>query len=321
MTIKISGTGIGLPKLQLSNDELAELAQLDTSDEWIVSRTGIHSRYVCVDETLTDLATTAARAALDDAGLAAADIGYLICATIGGETRTPSLACAVAERLGVDCAALDLNAACAGFIYALDMAACLIGAGRAGHVLIISAEKMSGLVDWHDRSTCVLFGDGAAACVVSPGHALAWLNVLTQPDSAVITLPANTTGNSPFAPRPNEQGFVQMDGQKVFKYAVTLLEREVARALAALDLTADEIDYYVIHQANKRIIDFAISRLGLAPAKFPLNIERYGNISAVSIPLLLHEMKAAGQIHPGDKLFMCAFGAGMTCGSCVLDWE
>lgn len=321
MTIKIAGTGIGLPRRQVSNDDLVAITGLDTSDQWIASRTGIRSRHVCQDETLTDLATTAARNALEDAGIPADQIDYLMCATVSADTRTPSLACAVAERLGVTCAAADLNGACSGFLYALDLVSCMVQTGRARNVLIVCAEKMSAHTDWSDRSTCVLFGDGAAACVVTPGTMLKYIHVATIPDTAAITMRNDMAGTNPLARDIEPSCFVQMDGQRVFKYAVSIIEQEVPRALDALGLTAEDIDYYLIHQANKRIIDFAISRLGQPSEKFPINIDRYGNISAVSIPLLLHQMRQAGQVRPGQTFFLCAFGAGMTYGSCVWEWE
>lgn len=321
MTIKITGTGIGLPRRSLTNDELVDLTGLETGDEWIRSRTGIASRYLCATETLADLAAAAAQNALDDAGVSADQVDYILCATIGADTRTPSLACTLAGWLGSTSPAVDLNGACAGFVYALDTAAALIGAGRAATVLIVCAEKMSAYVDWQDRRTCVLFGDGAAACVVTAGTMLRYINLRTAPDLDAIRLRNPMRGNNPLAPGGDERDFLYMDGQAVFKYAVSMLEQEVAQALARLNLSPEAIDFFLIHQANRRIIDFAISRLHQDPAKFPINIDRYGNMSAVTIPLLLHEMRQAGTIRPGCVLLLCAFGAGMTCGSCVLTWE
>jgi 3-oxoacyl-[acyl-carrier-protein] synthase-3 len=321
VTIKITGTGIGLPKRSVANQELADITGLDTSDEWIVSKTGITSRYLCQDERLSDLAAEAARNALADAGTGLDQVDYVLCATIGADTRTPSLACLVAGELGLTCPAVDLNAACMGFVYALDTAAALVETGRASTVVIVCAEQMSSWVDWTDRATCVLFGDGAAACVVTAGSALKYTHLRTVPDLEAIHMRNNAHGNSPFAVDQPDGGYVVMDGQKVFKYAVSMIEREVAEAVAALNITTDDIDYYLIHQANRRILDFAVSRSKQSRDKFPMNIERYGNVSAVSIPLLLHEQRAAGKVHPGQTLLLCAVGAGMTCGSCVLEWE
>jgi 3-oxoacyl-[acyl-carrier-protein] synthase-3 len=216
---------------------------------------------------------------------------------------------------------VDLNGACTGFLYALDTASCLIQAGRAKNVLIVCGEKMSAHVDWTDRRTCVLFGDGAAACVVSAGSMLRYMHLQTQPDLMAIHLNNAMGGNNPLARNRTERGFVSMDGQRVFKFAVSMIEQEVTRALAHLNLEAQDIDHYLIHQANRRILDFAVGRLNQPHEKFPMNIDRYGNISAVSIPLLMHEMIHAGTIQPGQMLLLCAFGAGLTAGSCVLRWE
>ena len=321
MTIRITGTGVGLPNRQVSNDELAAATGLDTSDEWITEMTGIKHRYICTDETLADLATAAARGALDEAGITGQQLDYLLCATIGGDTRTPALACAVAERLGANCPASDVNAACAGFIYALDLAASMIQSGRAKQVLIVCAEKMSAHLDWTDRRTCVLFGDGAAAVLVTSGKMMTHLSLGTIPNPGVITIRNDMVGTNPLARNLEPSSSVLMDGQRVFKYAVTIIEQEVGRALNTLGLTPSDIDLYLIHQANRRIIDFAISRLDQPKTKFPMNIDSYGNISAVSLPLLLHGLRQQGRIHPGQRFFLCAFGAGMTYGSCVWEWE
>jgi 3-oxoacyl-[acyl-carrier-protein] synthase-3 len=318
MSLKIIGVGKGLPERRVTNDELAGF--LDTSDEWITSRTGIKTRYVSTHETMTDLAAAAALQAVGSAGMSPEDIDLLICSTIGGDYRTPSLACCVSERIGAHCPAFDINAACAGFIYAIDVAAGFIAAGRAERVLIVCAEMMSHHVDWGDRNTCVLFGDGAAACLVASGNALRYIHLSTAPDTSMLHLPSGN-GNSPFAASRKEAGFFHMQGQEVFKFAVNVVEAELKRALDALAMPPEQIDWFVLHQANKRIIDFVRAKLGQSEERFPTNIERYGNISSASIPLLLAEMLEGGRIMPGDALFMSAFGAGLTAGSCVFVWE
>ncbi|MCL2884290.1 MAG: ketoacyl-ACP synthase III [Oscillospiraceae bacterium] len=317
-SLKIIGTGRNLPARRVTNDDLATF--LDTSDEWIVTRTGIRSRRVCTSETLTDLSVTAAEQALDKAGLKAQNIDLLLCSTIGGDFRTPSLACCVAERLGTGCPAFDLNAACAGFVYALDVANLYLTKPEIKNILIVSAEKMSTQIDWNDRSTCVLFGDGAAACVVTRGNALRYLHLHTKADVAPLYMPSGP-GNSPFIEDKTPGGFLHMAGQDVFKFAVGVIEGEIKRALDTVRLPPEQVDYFLLHQANKRIIDFAIARVKQPPEKFPLNIDRTGNISSASIPLLLDEMLEEGKIKPGDTLFMAAFGAGLTAGSCVMIWE
>ena len=321
MTIKIIGTGVGQPKRAVSNDELAAITGLETSDEWIRTRTGIETRRICTDETLTELSTTAARQALDNAKLAADQMDYLVAATIGGDKRTPALACMVAEQLNIECPAVDLNGGCVGFMYALDHAEALIAAGRAKNVLIVCAEKMSAHLNFTDRSTCVLFGDGAAAVVVTAGKGLEYIRLGSVPDSHAISMPNRMNGNNPLAVGDETEPILTMDGQKVFKFAVKTIQEELTRAIDALKLTPDDIDLYLLHQANGRIIDSAIQHLGLNPDKFPRIIQKYGNMSSVSIPTLLHEMLQQGEIKTGQRLLMCAFGAGLTYGTCVISWE
>lgn len=318
MSLKIIGTGAGIPKKSISNDDLALF--LDTDDEWITSRTGIKSRFICTDETLTNLSEQAAAQAIEKAGLTPEEIGLIICSTIGSDHRTPSLACCVAQRINAKCPAFDINAACSGFLYALEIASLYLNADKTKNILIICAEMMSKHVDWNDRSTCVLFGDGAAACVVTGGTALKYIHLVAKGDVQTLNLPSGT-GNSPFIINKKEYAFLHMEGQEVFKFAIGMVERELQRALAALHLLPEDIDFFLLHQANKRIIDSARTRLKQPKEKFPTNIATYGNISSASIPLLLHEMLGEGKIKSGDILFLSAFGAGMTAGSCIMIWE
>jgi 3-oxoacyl-[acyl-carrier-protein] synthase-3 len=284
MGLKIIATGACAPEKSVTNDDLSKL--LDTSDEWIVSRTGIKSRFISTGETLTDLAVQAAGIALTRAGLTVADMDYIICSTMGGDYQFPSLACCVAERMGAACPAFDVNAACSGFIYGLDVADGYLSLGKAKNILLICGEMMSKLVDWTDRSTCVLAG----------------------------------TGNNPF--RENlAPGFTHMEGAEVYKFAVLVAEEESKKALDALGMAPDEIDFYLLHQANKRIIDTARTRMKQPEEKFPINIDRYGNTSAATLPILLNEMLEAGKIQKGAKLLFSAFGAGLTSGTCVMIWE
>jgi len=318
MSLKITGMGKGIPERCVSNEELAGF--LDTDDQWIVSRTGIRTRYVCTHESLTDLSVAAARQALGNAGVSIGDIDLIICATIGGDFRTPSLACSVAERIGAICPAFDINAACSGFVYALDVATSYLAMNKAKNILIICAEMMTTQADWKDRSTCVLFGDGAAAAVVTSGNALRYISLSATPDTSILNLPTDT-GNSPYIRNKKEKSFLHMQGQEVFKFAVNIVGSEIKRALGALDLAAEQIDWYILHQANKRIIDSIRTKLRQPEDKFPVNIDKYGNLSSVSIPLLLFEMLEEGRIKSGDILFISAFGAGLTAGSCIIVWE
>jgi len=318
MSLKIISMGKGIPERRITNDDLAEF--LDTDDEWIVTRTGIKTRYICTHENLTELSVTAAKQALEKANLTAGDISLIICATLGGDYRTPSHACAVAEQLGTACPAFDINAACTGFVYALDIASAYLETGKAKNILIICAEMMSSQMDWNDRNTCILFGDGAAACIVTAGNALKYTSLSAIAETKILNLPVDT-GNSPFVAEKKEKGYLQMQGQEVFKFAVGIVSKDVKQAFEATDLSAEQIDYFILHQANKRIIDSIRVKLKQPEDKFPINIDRYGNLSSVSIPLLLGEMLDEGKINPGDTLFISAFGAGLTAGCCIFVWE
>lgn len=317
MSLKIVGTGRATPEKILANDDLALL--VDTSDEWIFSRTGIKTRHICETETLTDLCEKAALKALEKSALTGDDIDLIICSTIGGDYITPSLACAVSQRLSLSCPAFDINAACSGFIYALDLAESYIASGKAERILIICAEMMSKHADWTDRSTCVLFGDGAGACVVTKGSAVDYIKLYTKGDAKVLNI-QDGSGNSPFREK-KERSFLSMQGQEVFKFAVSVFDSLTKEALEKLKLTPDEIDFFLLHQANKRIIDSARTKLNQPEEKFPVNIARYGNISSASIPILLDEMLEDRKIKKGDRLLLSAFGAGLTAGICVMTWE
>ena len=318
MSLKIVGMGKGIPKRCITNDDLTEF--LDTDNEWIVTRTGIKTRYICTNESLTDLSVTAAKQALDKAKLTVNDVSLIICATLGGDYRTPSHACAVAEQLGTTCPAFDINVACTGFVYALDMASAYLETGKAKNILIICAEMMSSQMDWNDRNTCILFGDGAAACIVTAGNALKYMSLSAIANTTILNLPADT-GNNPFVAEKKEKGYLQMQGQEVFKFAVGIVGKDVKQALEATELSPEQIDYFILHQANKRIIDSIRVKLKQPEEKFPINIDKYGNLSSVSIPLLLSEMLDEGKIKTGETLFISAFGAGLTAGSCILVWE
>jgi len=303
--MKIAGTGKKLPQTTVSNAELAKF--LETSDEWITSKTGIHSRTICKSESITDLAEAAARNALENAGLSISEIDMLICATVTGDYLMPSMACCILERFeAAKCPAFDINAACSGFIYAMDIADSFIKAGKAKNILIVCAEMMSRMVDWQDRASCILFGDGAGACVVTEGDLLKYIRVFS--DAQIEPLFTKFGG------------FLQMQGQHVYKFAVKTIETEINLALSALKLTPQDIDFFILHQANARIIEGARSRLKLPAEKFPMNIQKYGNMSAASIPVLLAEMAEEGRIKKGDTIMLLGFGAGMTAGTAVLEW-
>jgi len=316
-SLTIRGTGSALPTHTISNDDLS--AFLDTSDEWILSRVGISSRHVMTTETMTQLATDAAQKALDMAGLSPDALALIVCATLGGDTVSPSLACAVAEQLQITCPALDVNGACAGFVYALDAANGYFAAHpEAQAILVIAAEQMSRHADWTDRSTAVLFGDGAGACIVTRGESLRYSRLSTAPNTKILKIPS-TTGNSPFVAQPRNWQGLQMVGQDVFRFAVTAVEREVRLACQELGCDLSTIDFFLLHQANKRILDFVMNRLDQPAEKFPQNVHDHGNMSAASVAVLLDEVNRTTPL-AGRRLLLCAFGAGMTLGTCVLDW-
>ncbi|MDD4799017.1 MAG: ketoacyl-ACP synthase III [Clostridia bacterium] len=317
MSLKILSVKKSVPQKIVSNEDLAKF--LDTNDQWISSRTGIKNRHICTSESLVDLCEDAVKKAVEQAGIAFSDIDLVICSTLCGDYLMPSLACCVCERIKISCPAFDINAACSGFIYALDIADGYISTGKANNILIISAEMMSKLVDWTDRTTCVLFGDGAAACIVTKGNAIRYLKLTAKGDTNLLSFPVGT-GNSPYK-ETRSNGFVNMQGQEVFKFAVFMIESQSKLAFEKLNITADDIDYFVLHQANKRIIESARTRLKQPEEKFPINIQNYGNISSVTIPLLLDEMLEDGRIKKGTRLFLSAFGAGLTTGTCVMIWE
>lgn len=317
MSIKITGTGSALPKLSKTNEDLSKV--LDTSHEWIFSRTGIASRHICEDG-LTPIATQAGRNALQDAGVNAEDIDYILCATISGDYGTPSLACLVQKELGAACPAMDLSAACAGFIYGLEVADAFISSGKAKRILLIAAESMSSTVDWTKRDVSVLFGDGAGAAVIEAGNDLLSIstNAFGQAEPLYMKRPK---GNCPFVQEKEDDVYLHMDGQEIYKFAVNAMIRDITYVLDSAKIDASDIDFVLPHQANMRIIDAATRKLSIPQEKFLSNIESKGNTSAASIPILLDESCKSGLIKAGQLLVMTAFGAGLTTGACVIKWS
>ena len=307
-----------LPQKAVANDILANI--LDTSDEWITTRTGIKNRYVCTNESLTDIAEGAARIALEKAGIEANNIDLIICPTLAGDFVFPSLACCLAERLGVKCPAFDVNAACSGFIYGLEIAEALLTSGRYKHILIVGADMMSRLVDWNDRATCVLFGDGAGACVVTLSNTIKYIKTSADPKCEMLYAKIRNR-NNPFTTSVESDDYVHMQGQDVYEFAVKAVAKEIREALAATNMNAADVNYFVLHQANSRIVDSIRKRLKQPIEKFPINIHNYANTTAATIPILLDEMIKEGEVKLGDILVMVGFGAGMTTGTCVMVWE
>lgn len=325
MTIRrsvIVGCGSYLPDRVLTNAELA--AMVDTSDEWIVSRSGIKQRHIAADgEKTSDLAIMAARDALAKAGMDGADIDLIVLATATPDETFPATAATVQAALGMTGgAAFDIQAVCSGFIYALAIADNFIKAGQAGNVLVIGAETFSRILDWEDRSTCVLFGDGAGAVVLKAGEGEGSVD-----DRGILATHLHSDGTKhdllyvDGGPSSTQTvGHLRMSGREVFRHAVINLSDVVHETLDGLNLSADDLDWIVPHQANKRIIDGTARRLGISKDKVVLTIDRHANTSAASVPLALTVAVADGRIKQGDLVLMEAMGGGFTWGSCLARW-
>ena len=319
MSFYIAGTGSVLPQKVVTNDDLTEF--LDTSDEWIYTRTGIRRRHVLTDERLENLAIESAKTALGDAGVCGADLDLILCATMRADTVTPSLACVVAEAVGSAAPAFDLNAACVGVLYAMEIADSFIAAGKAKTVLIVSAEAMSKLLDWTDRASCVLFGDGAGAMVVKAGEGRLSGVLSTKPDSHVIRMPNIEGLNSPYNKIAQEKLAMHMDGGEVYKFAVNAMGKNIEEACRRAHLAPADIDWYLPHQANLRIIDASLKKFRIDKSKVLTNIEDCGNMSATSVMVLLDQFAKKGTFKKGDKLLFVAFGGGLTSGAVIINWN
>ncbi|MBX7214969.1 MAG: ketoacyl-ACP synthase III [Thermoflexales bacterium] len=308
----IVGWGKSVPEKIVTNDDLART--VNTSDEWIRTMTGIRQRHIASDkETTASLSTAAAIDALDMAGVPAAQLDLIIVSTVTPDYMFPSTAALVQDALGADNAgAYDLSAACAGFLYALSQAADSIRAGTIHTALVIGAERLSSIVDWKDRNTCVLFGDGAGAVV---------LKASTQPGGVLTTLlRADGSGGPALYKRQNAAETLQMNGREVFRFATRVMDKSVREVMRRAGWTNDQVDVVVPHQANIRIIDTAAKALGIPMEKFFVNIDRYGNTSAASIPIALCEAVTAGKLKPDDKLVLVGFGGGLTWAAAAVQW-
>ncbi|MBE6239329.1 MAG: ketoacyl-ACP synthase III [Bacteroidales bacterium] len=317
MKMKISGTGSALPRKIVTNDMLAQF--LDTSDEWIRTRTGVTSRHVISDEKLEDLAREAAEKALLDAGVRADDLDFIICSNVVNEYITPQLSCIIQGAIGATCPCIDINCACAGFIHALEIAESFYKAGKVENVLIVCAEEPTRMADWKDRRTCVLFGDGAGAAVLTPGDNIKSikLSAMTATDKLWQMRMLQPT---PYITKEETETPLQMKGQEVFKFAVTAASRDITRALEESSMSAEDIDYYLLHQANIRIINSIQNYLKQPAEKFPTNVESHGNSSSASCPILIDECNRKGMFRKGDKIAVSAFGAGFVSGAVVFEW-
>ena len=320
MTTRIIGTGSCLPETVVTNDFLSTI--MDTSDEWITTRTGIRERHLVKDETTTSLAIGAAKQALAAAGVAPAELDLIIVGTVSGDHVTPSTACEVQAGLGaVNAAAFDINAACSGFLFGLHTVNAYIRSGMCRTALVIGAESLSRIMDWNDRSTCVLFGDGAGAAVVRADETglLAYEQGTDGEKGRYLCCP-NRTNNNPLIQTDKTLGYTRMDGQEVYKFAVTYVPASILRVLEEAKLQPEDIKYYILHQANLRIIQSVAKRLKLDEDRFPISLDHCGNISAASVPILLDEVNKKGMLQKGDKLILSGFGGGLTWGTCLIEW-
>lgn len=320
MAIKVIGTGMYVPSFKVSNQKLESI--VETTDEWITTRTGIHNRYIVTTENTVDLAYEAAHRAIKQSHIDSSDIGLIIVATFTPERLTPSTACLVQARLGLNdqqIIAFDLNAACCGFVYALSVAEQFLKTKTVKKALIIGAEVLSKIIDWNDRGTCVLFGDGSGAVVVEYEQDLEnsfYLNSAGDEQDSLIT--TQIPLNHPFIPSKVHPIYLQMNGQQVFKFAITAIKETITKLLEQTNLSLDDISLIIPHQANKRIIDKVVKDLKVSSEKFFLNVSEYGNTSAASIPIALHDAIKKQRLKNGDKVMLIGFGGGLTWGGCII---
>lgn len=314
--IRIRSIGAYTPDHLVSNDDLSKI--VDTSDEWIYQRVGIKTRSISLHDHTYDMGEKASRVALERASLTPADIDLILCATVSSEDSTPSTAAMIQYKLGATCPAMDISAACSGFIYLLETAKAFIALGYQ-RILCVSAERMSRLMDWTDRNTCVIFGDGAAALVVEPGDNDLATKLVTRGGDSVIKVP-NFQGNSPYFKEEAPKPYIYMNGQETFKFAVKSMIKDIRDLLEKASLDVEDISWVVPHQANTRIIDTAKKKLDFPEDKYVINIERYGNTSAASVPIALNELYESGRLKRGDLMILCAFGGGLTSAGMILRW-
>lgn len=308
MTGKICGTGAYIPEKILDNEALSKL--VDTSDEWIRSRTGIRRRHIAGEkENVAFMAGEAAKAALQNAKVNGSAVELILAATMSAEEAMPGVAARVQQTIGAKGAAsFDINSACTGFLAALNTAQTYIEAGIYKTVLVVGAEKLSSLVDWNDRNSCILFGDGAGAVVLK-----------ADPEGLYVQV-SHSEGEKGQALTAPKNGFLQMDGRAVFEFAVSRVPEVIREVLKKAGIEKEEVDFYLLHQANRRIISAAVKRLGLEEERFPMNMEEYGNTSAASIPILLYEENRRGKLKKDSLLVLSGFGGGLTYGASLLRW-
>ncbi|WP_461810517.1 beta-ketoacyl-ACP synthase III [Faecalimonas sp.] len=304
---KIYGTGSYVPPNVMENDDLANF--VETSDEWIKERTGIMRRHIAQEEDMVYMAVKSAERALKNANIIAEEIDFIIVSTISSSVVLPCAACEVQKEIGaVNATCFDLNAACSGFLFAYNTAQAYIASGIYKTGIVIGAEKLSNLIDWKDRGTCILFGDGAGAVV------------LKAVEGKQFPLITHSEGEKGKALTCWQNDFIHMDGQEVFKFAIKQVPKCICELLEQNHLQKEEIDYFVLHQANRRIVEAVAKRLQVEIEKFPMNLQEYGNTSSASIPILLDEMNHKGIIKRGMRIIISGFGAGLSWGASLVEW-
>jgi len=322
---RISALGVHVPERVMTNDEISRF--LDTSDEWIASRTGIRERRIArPDEAASDLAEVAARRCLESGGVDPTDLDLVIVTTISPDHMMPATASIVCERIGaVNAGAFDIQAGCTGFVYGLATAAAFVSANIYQNVLVLGAEVLSKILDWEDRGTCVLFGDGAGAVLVQPtdnGSIFSFDLGNDGSGAPFLNIPAGGTREPATLETVRaHRHTMHMTGSEVFKFATRTVVKSCAKVLGDAGLSVADVDLFVPHQANIRIIEWAARRLGFDERQVFANLDRYGNTSCASIPLCLHEACQTGRLKKGDTLLMAGFGSGLTWGSCLTRWE
>lgn len=323
MAIRIIGTGSYLPKKVADNHFLSTI--VDTDDEWIRQRTGIKERHLSNGkEGTTYMATHAAEAALENAGITADELDMIIVATVSADTYVPSTSCQVQGAIGaIRATCFDLNAACSGFLFAMNTAYAYIEMGMAKTILIIGAETLSREVDWSDRSSCILFGDGAGAAIMrqeeGKGGLIASVTGSDGSQGDVLTCKGRGIQN-PFHQSKRKKDYLKMEGQAVFRFAVTMVPRCIKQILKKTGYDTEDIKFFVLHQANVRILELIAKRLKVDIDKFPMNLDHYGNTSSASIPILLDELNRNNLLEPGDKIVLSGFGGGLTWGAVLIEW-
>lgn len=321
MATGIIGTGSFLPPTIIDNDELAKMVKTD--DEWIREHTGIIERHIATDETTSFMGAEASLAAIENAGIEPKEIDLILFATLSPERATPSMSCIVQDRIGaVNATCFDLNAACSGFVYALQTADAYIKAGFAKTVLVIGSETLSKMVDWKDRSTCILFADGAGAALVRDCGKGIISSVTRSDGSNGMSLKCKERSTRNFLNKKHEdKHYIQMIGPDIFKFAVRKVPACIDVLLNRGGISKEEVDLYVLHQANARIVASVAKKMEIPIEKFPMNVDHCGNTSSASVPILLDELNREGKLKPGDKIVLCGFGGGLTWGAHLLEWN